>query len=265
MGERAANAGERVRRRGRPRASDVQITEEQVLDAALEAFAEKGYDGMSVRDLNKVLGVSHNLVHRRFGSKADLWEATIDRAFGQFVDDMHPVLDTIAPGQPLTAFREFIVAFIETSARRPALWRAMMLEGSTEGPRLDYVWERHVRPFGRRMRAVLATLEGNERYTRLPQSTLFFLLAHGATAGPSHRPTALRLDHADPTDPAVLRQHANVVADLLLGVDPLERLDAAVPPRARRRRPSSTTAAATTTTTAPTAPTARSSTRNSRR
>lgn len=228
------------RRRGRPKASEGQLSEEQVLDLALHAFAAKGYDGMSVRDLNKDLGVSHNLVHRRFGTKLDLWKATIDRAFTQFSNRLNAVLDDIEPGQPLDDFREFIVTFIEVSAERPELWRVMMMEGAVEGPRLDYVWERHVRPFGRRMRAVVGSLEGGERYTRTPQSTMFFLLAHGATAGASHRPTAMRLDHEDPTDPEVLRRHANVVADLLLGVDPLIRLEAAHRRRRPRPRPSTT-------------------------
>ncbi len=228
------------RRRGRPKATDAQLSEEEVLDLALDAFAAKGYDGMSVRDLNKDLGVSHNLVHRRFGSKLDLWKATVDRAFTQFSDRLNAVLDSIEPGQPLDAFREFIVTFIEVSAERPELWRVMMMEGAIEGPRLDWLWERHVRPFGRRMRSVVGALEGGERYTRTPQSTMFFLLAHGATAGASHRPTAMRLDHEDPTDPDVLRRHANVVADLLLGVDPLIRLGHAPRP-SRRPAPSTKT------------------------
>lgn len=223
-----------ARRRGRPKATEAQITESQVLAIALAAFATKGYDGTSVRDLNKDLGVSHNLIHRRFGSKMDLWQATVDRAFGEFTDEMTAVLDRIEPGQPLDAFREFIVAFVEVSARRPELWRMMMIEGAIDGPRLDYIWERHVRPFGRRMRTVISSLDGGERYTRLPQSTMFFLLAHGATAGASHRPTAMRFDHEDPTDPTVLRRHAEIVADLLLGADPLRH--ASAPPR-RRARP----------------------------
>jgi len=45
-------------------------------------FATQGYEGTSVRDLNTRLGVSHNLINRRFGSKADLRRATADRWFG---------------------------------------------------------------------------------------------------------------------------------------------------------------------------------------
>jgi len=236
MSASGSAASEPSRRRGRPRKDDPQITERQVLLLARKAFAEKGYDGVSVRDLNKELGVSHNLLHRRFGSKYELWQATVDDAFAEFLAALDPVLDAIEPGSPLESFREFIVAFIEFSAAQPELWRMMMFEGSTGGPRFDYVWERYVRPFGRRMRAAAGRLTGAERFLELPQATTFFLLAHGATAAQSSRATAMRISNEDPTDPVVLRRHADVVADLLLGIDPLVRLRATPKPSRRRGR-----------------------------
>jgi AcrR family transcriptional regulator len=208
-----------VVRRGRPPAAE-SLGEDEILAAALRSFAAHGYQGTSVRDLNAELGVSHSLIHRRFGSKLDLWKATADRWFGEFVAQLDPVLDSIRPGEPLAAFRRFIVAFIEASAARPDLLRMMQLEGALESERLEYVWERHVRPLGQRMNRVVRSLEGSERYTALPATTTFFLLAHGATAAPSHAAAARRIDPTDPTDPTVLRRHADAVADLFLGVDP---------------------------------------------
>ena len=52
-----------------------------MLEAALVSFAELGYEGTSVRDLCRQLGVSHNLIHQRFGSKDDLWYAAVDHGF----------------------------------------------------------------------------------------------------------------------------------------------------------------------------------------
>jgi AcrR family transcriptional regulator len=64
-------------RRGRPRAEDSPASSDEIFLAALRAFATRGYDGTSVRELNQQLGVSHNLLNRRFGSKEQLWRATV--------------------------------------------------------------------------------------------------------------------------------------------------------------------------------------------
>lgn len=200
------------------------MTEDEILRAALSSFAVHGYEGTSVRDINAQLGVSHNLIHRRFGSKANLWRATADRWFSEFVQQLEPVLDGIMPGEPLEAFRAFIVGFIEVSAERPQLLRMMAVEAAIDSERIEYVWESHLRPFGQHITRVVHSLENAERYTALPQATVFFLLAHGAIAAPAHLPIARLVDPEDPLDPAVLRRHANAVADLLLGVDPSIRL-----------------------------------------
>ncbi|HEY6575085.1 MAG TPA: helix-turn-helix domain-containing protein, partial [Mycobacterium sp.] len=49
---------------------------QDILEAALVAFATYGYDGVSLRTLNRDLGVSHNLIYQRFGGKDDLWRAS---------------------------------------------------------------------------------------------------------------------------------------------------------------------------------------------
>src|SRR5436305_15131703 len=81
------------KRTGRPRAKDVPATPEQILDAAFRAFATYGYDGVAVRTLNRELGVSHNLIHQRFGSKQGLWYAAVDRAFSQQVTELATAFD----------------------------------------------------------------------------------------------------------------------------------------------------------------------------
>jgi AcrR family transcriptional regulator len=48
-----------------------------ILDAAEELFSEHGYSAVSVRDIAKRAGVSHALVHRYIGSKADLFRAVL--------------------------------------------------------------------------------------------------------------------------------------------------------------------------------------------
>jgi AcrR family transcriptional regulator len=184
--------------------------------AALRSFADRGYDGTSVRELNHSLGVSHNLIHRRFGSKERLWRATVDRWFGELVEILAPSASLAEDGDPLDRLREFIVTFVEVNARRPEMARLMNIEASVGGPRLDYIFERFITPCLLPGAALAAKLQAEGKMRPVPVGTLFFLIAHGATAPAAHRPLAVLLGVADPTDPATVRVHARAVAELVI-------------------------------------------------
>src|SRR5260221_10630917 len=131
---RSPTSGSKTSRRGRPRAEDSPASSDEILLAALRAFATRGYDGTSVRELNQQLGVSHNLLNRRFGSKEQLWRATVDRFIGEVVDE----LAAAAPDDetdPLGTLRRLIRRFIEGQARRPELSRLMNGESTIHRPR----------------------------------------------------------------------------------------------------------------------------------
>src|SRR2546427_283576 len=112
----------REKRPGRPKAQDAPVTLEQILDAAFRAFATYGYDGVAVRTLNRELGVSHNLIHQRFGSKQGLWYAAVDRAFSQQVMELATAFDPtlthpLDPDQ--VAEHATLTADVITSGLRP--------------------------------------------------------------------------------------------------------------------------------------------------
>jgi TetR/AcrR family transcriptional regulator len=205
-----------TRRRGRPRADEAPASSDEILLAALRSFADRGYDGTSVRELNHALGVSHNLINRRFGSKERLWRAAVDRWFGELVDALAPSATVDGAGDPLERLREFIVTFIEVNARRPEMARLMNVEASVGGPRLDYLFERFVTPCLVPAVALSAKLQAEGRMRPVPLGTMFFLITHGATAPAAHGPLAALLGITDPTDPTSVRVHARTVAELLI-------------------------------------------------
>ena len=54
-------------------------TRERILDAAEHLFAERGFDGTSIRDVTTEAGVNLAAVHYHFGSKEDLLRAVLER------------------------------------------------------------------------------------------------------------------------------------------------------------------------------------------
>src|SRR6201986_2206659 len=122
--------------RGRPRIRD----DDEILRAALHAFAEHGYEGMSLRTLNAEMGLSRGTINQRFGSKEQLWYAAVDHEFRRLTDDLNAELQhRTVPDDDLARVREGIRAFLIASVRRPELVRLMNQEGLHSTSRLDYI------------------------------------------------------------------------------------------------------------------------------
>lgn len=106
------------RRRGRPsrtQSADAPAARDRILAAAREEFSERGYDKTSVRGIAKTVGVDSALVHHYFGTKEQVFEASIEVAFG-------PVLN--APGSiaegPLDGVGERLARFFFGVWENPA-------------------------------------------------------------------------------------------------------------------------------------------------
>jgi AcrR family transcriptional regulator len=210
----------KVRRRaGRPRALTGALrSREEILDAALEAFAAIGYDAMSVRELTRRLGVSHNLVHHYFRSKAALWRAAVDRSFGTVTAELAAAFAAApAHADVLAALRHAMAQFLIVTARFPANGHIIVREGAVDGPRLAHLFTRYVAPSLEPWRALLvqAQREGKVR-TDFDIRTLFFLLTDGGAGPYTSQALARRIGGRDPFDPDAVRAHAELVADLLI-------------------------------------------------
>ncbi|WP_105967765.1 TetR/AcrR family transcriptional regulator [Streptomyces geranii] len=203
-------------RLGRPPAELAPATLDEILGAALRMFADKGYDGASVAALNRELGVSHNLIHQRFGSKEKLWYATVDWAFGAIAAELLPELEDTTGG-PLEQTRRIIRRFVHVHAGRPEVLRLLNVEGVAETPRLFHLYEQHVEPTLTALTAPLRTLMDEGKIAPVPVRTLHFLVAHGASAPYSLLGLARRIGPGDPLDPGAIAEHADMVADLVLG------------------------------------------------
>jgi len=98
-----------------PRANGA--TRARLLQAAREAFAERGYMATRVDDIVGRAGVSHGSFYLYFGDKRDtLMQLTSDVAQSLYGTAIAPLLGGTVEGSPRAAIRARIAAFLRTQA-----------------------------------------------------------------------------------------------------------------------------------------------------
>ncbi len=202
------------RGRGRPRAGQ-EPDSARLLQGALDAFAEQGYDGTSVRELSRRLGVSHALLTARYGSKEGLWFAAMEHALTQAEQTWRDIDDTPALDD-LDALRQALVRQVMFSAAHPQVLRIMNREGSIDSPRLHFVVERFVNPLRPGVEHLLARLVAAKRIRPVPYATLHFLATGGGGAIYANPVEAALLGAPSPPSAADIRAHAEAVADICI-------------------------------------------------
>ncbi|MDE8650940.1 TetR/AcrR family transcriptional regulator [Novosphingobium album (ex Liu et al. 2023)] len=73
-------AGPARRRPGRP-----TLSNEQLLDKALDLFLEKGFDGTSIDAITAAAGMAKRTVYARYGDKTTLFKAALGRAIEEWI------------------------------------------------------------------------------------------------------------------------------------------------------------------------------------
>ncbi|WNM24777.1 TetR/AcrR family transcriptional regulator [Demequina capsici] len=101
-----------VRRRESRQAAASALRREQILDAAVEAFSDKGFNGTSIRDVAARAHLSHTGVLHHFPDKTALLEAVLDRAVHRAGDEFE--LDA---GDGATFMRGFVALAARDASR----------------------------------------------------------------------------------------------------------------------------------------------------
>lgn len=123
------------------------VTQQKLLDAAIEAFSENGFKGTSTREIAERAGVHHPLITYHFKNKDKLWRAAADRVFRDFRRALAASLDQHQAEDPKERMASLIRAYVRYAKSQPALHKVMVQEASYPNPRLDWLIETHLKPF----------------------------------------------------------------------------------------------------------------------
>ncbi len=211
-----ADAPPIVRRRGRP-ATDAAhaVSEERVLDLAFTAFAALGYEGTTVRELAKQLGVSHNLLNVRFGSKADLWRRAVDARVAQFGMPVFTAFDEDALDHE-ARLRLVVHRFCAWAADNPDFVGISYAEGRRATWRLDYLVDLYIRPFKERLDALFANVAAMRPIRSISSSAFMAMLVQGTGFYFASRPMLEQIGEAGEADPSQKQREVREFAEFLL-------------------------------------------------
>lgn len=217
-------------RHAAPRRVVREVQRARMLEAMVEAVAEKGYARVSVADVIEGARVSRKTFYEQFANKEECFLAAYDAGVDGLLDQIDAAIKAPASGW-LTATRHAVEVYLETMAARPGFARALLIEVLGAGPealaRRDLVQERFAAQLAeihRRARADIPEIP------ELPPHT--FRAAVGAV---NELVTAHLLAHEAETLPELTDAILDVHLALLVGRELATRL----PERGYAARPSS--------------------------
>ncbi|MBB4682887.1 TetR/AcrR family transcriptional regulator [Amycolatopsis jiangsuensis] len=210
-GEPVAGA---VRRPGRPGTDARPVpTEAEVLRRGMEAFAELGYDRTSARELAKRLGVSHNFINDRYGSKAHFWRAIVDSLLEHDQKERQRLLEAdLGDAERVHAV---ITHFYQAAVEAPLLARLLADEFGRESERLDYLYTQYLHPTLGPLIPAIERLMAAGALPTVPIDVLFFAVFSPVTAL-VQLPLARRLGRKQPVTRESQECAARDLADLIV-------------------------------------------------
>lgn len=110
----------------------------RLLQAATDAFAEYGYEGASLRAIADNAGVSFQLIAYYFGSKEELWLATVDYLFERYLETGKG-LGFTASGNLFEQFRNHLRLLLTDMLQRPQLRKIWIQEYFADSERYHHV------------------------------------------------------------------------------------------------------------------------------
>jgi TetR/AcrR family transcriptional regulator len=191
-------------------------TRRTILEAALDLFSERSFDGASTRLIAERAGVTQPLLNYHFAGKEELWRAAVDDLFDRWRTSTQSRLRGLRGVEEITIAKLMVRHFVEFSAANPQLHRIIMQESKQPGPRLDWLADTHVRPLYESAVAMFERLAARGQLAPVAPAHLYYLLTGAGATVFVMAPECRRLTGVDPFTPEFVTAHADLVVDLLV-------------------------------------------------
>lgn len=155
----------------------------RILEAALEVFAEVGFEGGRTRDIARRAGVSQPLLGYHFESKDLLWRAAVDEGFARAREALAAGRREVGSADRQGRLRASLRSYLAFLAGQPHLLGIITLESRRATERTTWMVQTHIEPMFRAMADLLDDLVAEGALPAVDPVAFWYLVnAAGAPA-----------------------------------------------------------------------------------
>lgn len=193
-----------------------EITRAKLIKAGTVMFSERGFDGVSVRDLENAAGVKRNLLAYHFDDKDTLWKRVTNDIYGLMKTefDQRLLISQKMSGRESLAF--VVRFYVYFHARHPELSRLVAQEATQHSWRTQYMIEHHIRPATAAMEKLVNEIQGLDRDAFIHW---YYIMISATSTIFSFAAECRDLFDVDPCEDSMVEGHADMLVSMLLGSD----------------------------------------------
>lgn len=156
-------------------------SQQNILAAAIRAFMEQSYDGVSTHDVANEANVTQGLVTYHFKSKEGLWQASMDKFFGDFRNHLANRISELNDIEDPLFYKLIIKHLVRWPSQYPYTVKFMTETGRAEHSRIEWVVKRHIRPVYEVLAEIFERGKAEGIIKDFPTLNLFYLLMTAST------------------------------------------------------------------------------------
>jgi TetR/AcrR family transcriptional regulator len=138
-----------------------RATAERILDVAEEVFAERGFEGATLRDVASAVGIRTPSLYNYFESKDALYAAVLERGIGPLLEAL---LESARVGSPGGDPEKVVAQMVALLAKRPNLPRLVLHETLYGGRHLTRMLQQWIGPLLERAQEMVEEGPGASRW-----------------------------------------------------------------------------------------------------
>lgn len=203
--------------KGRKQQQRSVVTQNKIIDAAVLAFSEDSFDGVTMRDIAKSADVSLGLLTYHFDDKEELWQKAATVHMEAMIEYMFPfIMESVDKEEGwIDALRRFVYYCAEA----PGFTRFMILTGVHSSSRLDWLVENYLQDTFDKMMEVMPLMNNDyfpPKGVDLP--VLYYTLLGAASSIYVHAHEYEKLTESSVFTDEVVEQHTNLLVCMLKGL-----------------------------------------------